>query len=245
MLKYLYISLVVAFGIGLVINILTRIKKGGTTALFVKIATSMLFVLLSITAVSLKPENYAFGIFIVIGAVFGVIGDILLDLKSIHKEYDNIYLTYGMLVFSVGHIFYIIGILSTYLEFVDWQIALAIFSATAVTLIFRFISKKMKVDYGKFKALTFAYSVITMLTVTFSLNGMNAFGVLPLVDSGEMPDVMPKFVTMFVGTVLFALSDLVLSFVYFKDNEDKKISVALNYTLYYTAQFVLSLSILM
>ncbi len=245
MLKYLYLVLAIALGICLVTNIIMRVKKRGTTALFIKATTSMLFVLLSITAVSLKPENYGFGILFVIGAIFGMVGDILLDLKFLHKDYGDTYLTAGMVAFSIGHIFYIIGILSTYIEFIDWQIVLAIFSATAVTVIFRFISNKMKVDYGKFKVLTLVYSIITMLTVTFSLNGMNAFGVLPLVDSGEMPAIMPRFVTLFVGTVLFALSDLVLSFVYFKDGEDKKISVALNYTLYYTSQFIISLSILM
>ena len=49
---------------------------------------------------------------------------------------------------------------------------------------------------------------------------------------------------MFAGTILFALSDLVLSFVFFKEGENKSRNVILNHTLYYTSQYILVLSIL-
>ncbi len=245
MLKIIYTGLVVIFAVFVVANIITRVKKGGIAALFVKTASSMLFVLLSVTAVSIKPENYYFGIFIVVGAIFGMVGDMLLDLRSIHREYEKTYLVSGIITFSIGHIFYIIGILSSYPKFIGWQIVLAIFSATAVTTIFRLISNKLKFNYGNLSALVLIYSVITMLTVTFSLNAMNAFGTLPMVAGEPMPEIMPRFITMFVGTTIFAISDLVLSIVYFKDDRYKKSNIALNYALYYTSQFILSLSILM
>ncbi len=244
MLKFLYIILIFAFVACVITNIFVRVKKGGTTALFLKIASSMLFVILSITAVSIKPENYSFGIFLVIGSIFGMIGDVLLDLKSIHVEYSSVYFMGGMVTFTIGHVFYIIGILSSYPEFISWQIALAIFSATAVTVIVRLLSLKMGFDFGKLSTLTTIYSIITMLTVTFSLNAMNAFGTLPMAAGEPMPAIMPRFIAMFVGTTLFAISDLVLSIVYFKDGGYKNSNVALNYALYYTSQFILSLSIL-
>ncbi len=245
MLSFLYVALFIGFVLCVITNIVVRIKKGGTTALFVKMASSMIFVLLSITAVSIRPENYRFGIFFVIGAVFGMLGDTLLDLQSIHKEQSSTYFLAGMATFAVGHIFYIVGILLSYPEFIGWQIALAIFSATAVTAIFRLISNKMKFDYGKYSIFILLYSVITMLTVTFSLNAMNAFGTLPMAAGEEMPEIMPRFIAMFVGTAMFAISDLVLSIFYFKNGGHKKSNVALNYALYYTSQFILSLSILM
>ncbi len=245
MLNFLYVALIIVFVICVITNIVMRIKKGGTTALFIKMASSMTFVLLSITAVSINPENYKFGVFLVIGAVFGMIGDIFLDLQSIHKEQSTAYFLVGMATFTIGHIFYIVGILSSYLEFIGWQIALAVFSATAVTVLVRFLSLKMGFDFGKLSGLTLVYSIITMLTVTFSLNAMNAFGTLPMAAGEPMPEIMPRFVTMFAGTTLFAVSDLVLSIVYFKDGGYRKSNIALNYALYYTSQFILSLSILM
>ncbi len=243
MLKYLFIVLVAAYAVCVATNIVFRVKKGGIPALFVKTATSMLFVLLSITEVSMKQENYRFGIFLVIGAIFGMLGDIILDLNSMYES-NNVYLMAGMASYSFGHIFYVIGILSAYVEYIPWQIVLALVCATGVSVIFKLISGKFGVDYGKLGGLTLGYSIITMLPVTFSLNAMNAFGVLPLIATGEAPDVMPRFVTMFIATAMFAISDLVLSVVYFRDGEDKKF-VALNYALYYTSQFIMSLSILM
>ncbi len=243
--KFIYLALVVAFFICLFINIVAKMKKGGLTALFIKTITSLLFVLLSITAVLIKPSNFYFGIFLVIGSAFGMIGDVLLDIQSIQREKSSTYFLAGMATFTIGHVFYIIAILSSYIEFIGWQIALAIFSAIAVTALVRVLSSKMGFNFGKMKVLTLIYSVITMLTVTFSLNAMNAFGTLPMVAGEPMPEIMPRFITMFVGTTMFAISDLVLSVVYFKDCGYKKTNIALNYALYYMSQFILSLSILM
>ena len=182
---------------------------------------------------------------IAIGLVFGMLGDIWLDLKFVHKDFDEPYTFAGMFSFLIGHIFYVVGILAAYPEFIGWQIALAIFSAVAVTLIVRLASKKMGFEYGKFNALTTIYSVVTMLTVTFALNAVNAFGWLPVLAGSEMPEIMPRLLCMNMGTVMFALSDLVLSFVFFKKGGNTSRNVVLNHSVYFTSQFILALSILM
>ncbi len=245
MLKALYISLVVIFAACLVANIIARVKKGGKTALSLKATTSMLFVLLSIIAILIKPENFSFGICIVVGAFFGMLGDILLDLQSMYKEREQAYLIGGMASYAVGHILYAISILLCYPEYIPWQIILAVVCAAAVTIIVRISSVKLGFDFGRLSSLTFIYSIITMLTVTFSLNAMNAFGVLQMAAGEPMPQIMPRFVTMFIGTSMFAISDLVVSIIYFKEGGYKNRNIALNYSLYYTSQIILSLSILM
>ena len=84
-----------------------------------------------------------------------------------------------------------------------------------------------------------------MLTVTFALNAVNAFGWLPILAGAQMPEIMPKLLCMNMGTVMFALSDLVLSFVFFKKGGNTSRNVVLNHSVYFTSQFILALSILM
>ena len=245
MLYFLYFALLVAFVGCVVAFLVVRVKKGGIQALFLKTISAVIFILSSFVALSIKPENYYYGVFIVIGLVFGMLGDIWLDLKYVHKEFDTPYTYAGMISFLIGHIFYVVGILAVYPEFVPWQIVFAIFNAVLVTVISRLISKKTGIDYGKFSSVTFVYSVVTMLTVTFSLNVLNCFGILPMLGGTNTLDVLPRYATIFLGTVMFALSDLVLSFVFFKKDGNTSRNVILNHSVYFSSQFILALSILM
>lgn len=233
-----YFLLVIAF-------LIVRVRQGGVKALVLKTLSSITFIILGIIALSMSFENFSYGIFIVIGLFFGMLGDIFLDLKYVHKKYDEKYTFAGMISFLIGHLFYIVGILATYIEYVLWQIAFAILCATIISAISHFSSKKAGMNYGKFEILAFIYGTVTMITVTLSLNAMNMFGWLPVINGEPTPENLPRYIVMFVGTLLFALSDLVLSFVFFKEGENKSRNVILNHTLYYTSQFVLVLSILM
>ncbi len=245
MLNIVYLALLIAFIVFVIAFLVVRVKQGGVKALFLKTISAVLFILSSFVALSIKPENYYYGVFIVIGLVFGMLGDMWLDLKFVHRDFDEPYTFAGMISFLIGHIFYVVGILAAYPEYIGWQIALAIFSAVAVTLIVRALSKKMGFDYGKFNLLTLVYSIVTMLTVTFALNAVNAFGWLPILSGSQMPEIMPKLLCMNMGTVMFALSDLVLSFVFFKKGGNTSRNVVLNHSVYFTSQFILALSILM
>ncbi len=245
MLNILYLALLIAFIVFVIAFLVVRVKQGGVKALFLKTISAVLFILSSFVALSIKPENYYYGVFIVIGLVFGMLGDIWLDLKFVHRDFDESYTFAGMISFLIGHIFYVVGILAAYPEYIGWQIALAIFSAVSVTLVVRLASRKMEFNYGKFSLLTLIYSIVTMLTVTFALNAVNAFGWLPILAGAPMPEIMPKLLCMNMGTVMFALSDLVLSFVFFKKGGNTSRNVVLNHSVYFTSQFILALSILM
>lgn len=233
-----YFLFVIAF-------LIVRVRQGGIKALVLKTLSSIIFIILGIIALSMSFENFSYGVFIVIGLFFGMLGDVFLDLKYVHKKYDEKYTFAGMISFLIGHLFYIVGILAAYTEYVLWQIAFAILCATVISAISHFSSKKAGMNYGKFEILTFIYGTVTMITVTLSLNAMNMFGLLPVIKGDPTPENLPRYIVMFVGTLLFAISDLVLSFVFFKEGENKSRNVILNHTLYYTSQFVLVLAILM
>ena len=245
MLNVIFTGLTAVFVISIIIFLVERLKGCSVKATVLKATSSLLFVVLACVAVLIKPEISGYGMMFIIGMVLCTIGDIWLDLKYVHKEYDEQYTFGGIGSFMISHIFYLAGILLAYPEFIGWQVALAIFSALSVSVIERLVSKKTGFEYGKFKTLTFVYSVVIMLTVTFALNAVNAFGWLPVLGGAEMPAVMPRFLCMNMGTVIFALSDLSLSIAFFRKGGNTKLNVVVIHVTYYLAQFLLVLSILM
>lgn len=245
MLNGLFIASSVALLLCVIAFLVVRVKQCTVNGVFLKAISSLMFIVTACAAIAIKPENMRYGILFVIGMVFCAVGDIWLDLKYVHKEYDEPYTFAGIASFMISHIFYLIGILMAYPEFIGWQVALAIFSALSVSVIERLVSKKIGFDYGKLKGLTFVYSIVIMLTVTFALNGVNAFGWLPLLGGSERPDIMPRFLAMNMGTVIFALSDLSLSIAFFKKGGNTKLNVIIIHITYYIAQYLLALSILM
>lgn len=102
-------------------------------------------------AVAIKPENLDYGIMFIIGMTICTVGDIWLDLKYVHTEYDEQYTFVGIGSFMVSHIFYLVGILLAYPEFIGWQVALAIFSALSVSVIERLVSKRQALNMENLK----------------------------------------------------------------------------------------------
>lgn len=234
----LYVLLVVGF-------LIVRVRKGGVKALFLKASASLTFVLCAVICLLMAPDNNYYGVLIIIGMIFGVLGDVWLDLKYVQKEHEEEYTFAGMITFLIGHLFYIAAILSVYPEFVPWQICLAISAAVGVTILTRFLGRNKEYNYGKVNGLVFVYSIVTMFIVTLCLNARNCFVFLPMIQGAEAPDVFWRFVLMTAATVLFALSDLVLSHIYFLKDGNTSKNVIINHTLYYAAQLILALSICM
>ena len=84
MLNILYLALLISFIVSVIAFLIVRVKQGGVKALFLKTISAVLFILSAFVALSMKPENYYYGVFIVIGLIFGMLGDIWLDLKFVH-----------------------------------------------------------------------------------------------------------------------------------------------------------------
>lgn len=234
----LYVLLVIGF-------LIVRVREGGVKALFLKASASVTFVVCAIVSLLIAPDNNYYGVLILIGMVFGVLGDVWLDLKYIHKDYEDTYTFAGMITFLIGHLFYIAGILTVYPEYVPWQLALALFSAIAVTVFTRILGRKKEYNYGKFNGLVFFYSIVTMFIVTLCLNVRNCFVFIPMLQGADAPEYFWKFVMMTAATVLFALSDLVLSYIYFLKDGNTPKNVVANHLLYFVAQLILALSISM
>ena len=95
------------------------------------------------------------------------------------------------------------------------------------------MEKPLKLKYGKFKLISFCYALCLFGTCSFSL--------FLAIQNGFQIQTLNM---IFIGAILFAVSDLVLSGTYFGENKDRPIDFILNYITYYGAQFTIAFSLL-
>ena len=191
------------------------------------------FGFLSIGIIGMWESDSGFGVFILLGLLFGLLGDIWLDLKYIHRDSEYEYTHAGFKCFAFGHIMYIFGML---LRFGDFGRPFFIIIPAILGLLAGFavvgFGKIMKLDYGRFKDISMVYGAFLFgdCFLSGSLALMNGFSNVTLN-------------LMFFGLVLFAASDLVLSGTYFGEGHDKPLDTILNYITYYPGQFLIAWAI--
>lgn len=223
--------------IGVVITTIFTIKrthKSSPRLLMLKALSSAFFVFTAITAFAFNDNvPLLVGIPAVIGAVFGLLGDVALDLKYVYPQDHDVYLKGGFTSFSIGHLFYIISIFFSYgLSFGNY--AYAIFGLAVLIISIPVTEKLMKIDYNKFKLITLMYSAILGFTDALSFSVLFTEGV-------SVHTVLHS-----VGLTLFLLSDAVLSGLYFAKDEKKRNSrpsIIANHIFYYSAQYILAVSL--
>ena len=219
-------------GIALALTVLflvVRTTVGGAYGIVTKTIASFAFILLG--AVGITQGGFdMFSLFVMLGLVCGLIGDIILDNKVVYKEHANIYLNSGMLSFGIGHVFYFVA--STYLAASLANRGEILFIAIGIALVATFLimlaSKPLKLNFGKFFYQTLAYTLI----LTF----MSAYSIL-------LACYIPYMWIFAAGITLILLSDLVLSNQYFGGQQDNKLFTWINHVLYYLGQIMIAASL--
>ena len=102
----------------LVVFLFFRAKEQRVIAVIIKGFVSLMFIITALVAwlTSHNPQSI-FGIFVLLGLVFGLAGDVLLDLKFIDLTREMLYTKLGFLAFLFGHVFYITGLLINFFDF--------------------------------------------------------------------------------------------------------------------------------
>ena len=245
---YIFVSLGIIF---LILFLIKRDKHGSILACMIKTLTSMMFIITALLAMHNKNKFEIQYILIVIGLIFGMIGDILLDLKVYFKSLNinyNVdiknhdYLMYfGMASFGIGHILYIISayLLSNNLWF--YLIISLIIGLFLISLIMIISIKLLKMNYNKF--------LIPSICYGFLLSSFVMFSIFKIINNYSIGNLL-----LLLGSILFILSDLVLSMTYFSKEEDyqkegilnpeSRFMISINHILYFGAQFLIALCIL-
>lgn len=214
--------------------ITVRVKFGSVSGLLTKTLASLAFIVFALVGAFVQQLNLI-SLFIILGLIFGFIGDIILDLKVVYKQHENIYLNIGMLSFGLGHIMYLVAtVLFANRLFVHdiktlYYAMVAFGIAGVITLcIGMFGEKLLKLNFGKFRVQTLAY--------TFILSFMSAYSLAI--------SFISHIFFIFAGGITFIfISDLILSQQYFGGKQDSPILTILNHAVYYIGQIAIAASI--
>lgn len=216
------------FGLCILLTVafcIVRTKKPGAVSLTLKTLASLCFVMIAVIGLCLKGFSVTRLLFL-IGGLFGLAGDVLLDLKIMYPEKSNPYFISGTLSFFAGHVFYMTASVILLVQANSiWMFFLALLIGVLLTVLITLSSKKMKLDFGEHKTLVYMY--------TYILTSMLCVSVMIAILS-------PIFWIFAAGMLLFLVSDLVLSMQYFGGNT-KKIMVYINHILYYLSQCLIAL----
>lgn len=226
-----YWVLLFAFGvISVALFIFLRLRGVGIKALIAKTVAALFYILLSISGCAIVGYP-RLGVVIVVGQIFGLLGDIFLDQKYIHPRYSEAYTRLGFIVFGIGHMFFISGLMTHY-GFSLVEIGVSTLCAGLISLFAYYTRKPFKLTFGKMKLDVVIYSFILGLSTMLPLIWIIFNGVAE-----------PQINIYFGGMVAFLLSDLVLSQIYFGENKNNGPYVLANYVLYFAAQYAVAISI--
>ena len=223
------LALIITGMIILVLYVREKIHGCTLKAVFLKTAVSVVFVSVAVTAGS----SAAVAPFIIMGLLFGLLGDIWLDLRYVFPEKDEPFTYAGFCVFGVGHILYIIGMLLDYSPTgKPMTVIVPILLAAVMSVGNAVLEKPMKLSYGRMRPVVMVYGLLLFSTVAVS-------GAL-LLDHRE-----PALCCIFIGSVMFAISDLILSGTFFGEGKDRPIDIIGNYIFYYGGQFLIAYSLVL
>ena len=215
--------IIIGVALGLTIwYIMAKSKKYDLKELFLKIAISFLFMVVAIVASFSSGKFTLFNVFVIIGLLLGLLGDVFLDLKYVDRERENGYTYAGFIVFGIGHFMYMTALTLNYHNGSPLYIIFAILLALALAVLPILLEKPLKLKYGKMKLISFLYAICLFGTLSFSF--------LLAIENGFQITSLNMFL---IGAALFVISDLVLSGTFFGEGKERPIDFILNYSTYY------------
>lgn len=227
------IILIVLGVIGLVFYLIEKCKGYSLKSVLIKTVVSLFFIATAIAA-TIQNRGHILNDFIIASLIVGLLGDIFLDLKYVYPKDDKLYTYAGFVAFGIGHILFVIGLLlEFYMEGNMLYFLIPIAGAILFVIINLLLEKPMKHNFKGYKVIISIYAFLL---------AMNPFTSLMLCIYLNWSNI--TLIMMFVGGILFAISDLVLSNTYFGKGHEKPIDFILNYLTYYGAQYIIAFSLL-
>ncbi len=228
MLFWIVFALCIAVTVFFIIKRTVNVKYSD---LAVKVATSSLFVATGIAAIISNPDvNLTFALMVIMGGVFGVLGDVFIELKWLQKEGNDTFFNFGFVTFMIQHVILVSAVFIHYpMKLVNILISLT--APLTVLALSGFGAKITKMEMGKFKVIANAYGALASMTFSVAFMTMQNYG------------MEKSMIMFFAGGILFFASDLILSQIFFVKGKCNRVRVILNHITYYGAQILIASSL--
>lgn len=183
---------------------------------------SLCFVMIGLLAYLPQAGSYSLGLKILLGLVFGLIGDVVMNLRFILKgDAGQKAFLGGILAFLIGHILYLLALIP-YTTHLIWCIVIGcVISAGLLTYIFTTMEVKIAFKIFGIFYLT-AVIVMTVIAIDLAIVNPNCHNLMYA-----------------IGAVLFTASDIILIFNTF-GGESKFFRRITNLSLYYIGQLLIA-----
>lgn len=224
------IYLPIALGAVFLVLFIAKCKNERSVGgVFLKNAVSIFFILTAAVGLIQNPSRVEYGVMILVGLAFGMLGDIYLDQKWVYPNDMKKYLYAGFVSFGIGHLFYIPAMVRAAGIELKWLLIPAA-AGLVVAVGNLLLEKPMKQNFGEYKAIVTVYG--------FILAFMAATAVTCAVLTGKK-----TFIVFAAGGVFFLLSDLILSPMYFGEGKNTPMNFILNHVTYYLGQYLIAFSV--
>ncbi len=223
MVPYVFLAIAVIIT---TVFIIVDYKGEPKRALIMKTLASIGFVSVAISAFLYGNGDGEYFKFILCGLILGLIGDVALALRAVYEEKKDKYFIIGLGAFLLGHIAYTIE----FTKISSITLIEIIIAAIIVTLFVSF-GKLVKLQYVNMKPFVIGYMCVISVMVVKAVSIAITIGI----NEANM--------LISIGAVLFAISDMILAFIYFWNKKVKVLS-PLNLITYYGGQLLIALSIL-
>ncbi len=165
---------------------------------YLKALASILFVCAGLFAARERRSGSSYVRFILLGLIFGCVGDISMQISDIKGE---LYFIIGLVTFALGHVFYLVAFFKkSSFRWYNLILTLLVIPAAIVGIP---LSQAFEFNPGFLFFAVIAYGVIMTFMVGKSLSFVEFKG-------------HPRFVQMtIIGAILFGISDIILLFILF------------------------------
>ena len=211
-----------------------RVKEKRVIAVIVKGCVSLMFIVTALVAwLTSKNPQSNFGIFVLIGLFFGLLGDVFLDLKYILKH-ELSWTILGFFAFALCHIFFLNGIFVNFFDFNAnvFYLIIPIVVTLVLVVVTLLMEKFTPIRYEKMKPYVIIYGIFLFFDTSLYFS--------TAIQSGWQNITL---VIMSISLILFMASDLVLNNTYFAKGYNAPVYIITNHVLYYVAQFGIAVSL--
>lgn len=193
-------------------------------AVILKGTAACVFCAIGVAAMTTASLNQSFAKLVVTGLCFGMLGDILLNLRFVFPKIGQKIFLLGVAAFLTGHILYLCAIVPLSRNLLPCLATGILLAAALLTWIFKTLTVKL----------------------AFKIFGVLYIGAIVLMTAVAIGNVLSGPTTAgwmhAIGAVLFTLSDIVLIFNTF--GKEQKFSMRItNLSLYYLGQLLIASSL--
>jgi len=194
-----------------------------------KVITSFLFIVLGFVAYQLNNDHENYTVLIMVALFCGFFGDVILGLRGLNPHRKNEYFILGLTMFFLGHIIYVLA----FYEFAIYDSYLYFFVALIFAFLIILFTKIAKLNFKATKWVNYLYIYISSLLLSITIINV-------MYNPNDFKIILATAATSFVA------SDLILSFIYFKKIDQKRLILLKRFNIitYYFAQTLFAISIL-